>query len=67
MTKSLGEALPEEIARVNKIIAEYRKYPGGMLSASVMEANVHRAVKALAEGDVVTMIREYEELKTWEL
>ncbi len=62
---SLGEALPMELARVRKMKALYESLEGGagMLAAMMMEASLQAADKAIIEGDVVGMIRCYEDLK----
>lgn len=62
--KSLGEALPEEQARVRKILEEAIGLgsPGFFLSAVCRNA-LSEAEKAAASGDLVAMIRAYEELK----
>jgi hypothetical protein len=66
--KSLGEALPEEIARVSEIIKMYESIgPPGMFAAAMMKGSIKMAVSALANGDVVAMIRCYQDLKQYEL
>jgi hypothetical protein len=68
-TKTLGEALPEEIKRVQEIIIEYRSIPkgAGNIAATFMQHDVDMAVKSLEEGNVVDMLYYYQELKGWEL
>lgn len=66
--RTLGEALPEEIARVrDHILPEYDKIPGGFIASGLMRADLDAAARALAEGDLVAMIRVYESLKGWKL
>lgn len=67
--ESLGTALPREMARVrDKVLPEYLAIgPAGMLAATMMRLDLDRATKALAEGDVVEMIRAYESLKGYSL
>jgi hypothetical protein len=65
--KTLGEALPEECARVRKIMATYLTFPGGQLAAAMMEASLKLADQAMVSGDVVAMMRCYEDLKGYEL
>ena len=62
---SLGEEFPKELSRVRQLVAEYRSLPdgAGYLGASIMELALKRADQASASGDVVEMIRSYEELK----
>lgn len=64
---TLGEALPREMARVRDIILIYLSYGigGGTPAVIMMRASLDAAAKALAEGDVVAMIRCYEDLKGW--
>lgn len=68
-TKTLGEALPEEIKRVQEIIIEYRSIPkgAGNIAATFMQHDVDMAVKVLAEGNVVDMLVYYDILKEYEL
>lgn len=63
--KTLGESLPEELARVRKIKAIYEGLPGGAgrPAAYLMELSLQRADKAIISGDVVEMVRCYEDLK----
>jgi hypothetical protein len=66
MTESmtLGEALPHEMARVrDELLPMYDAIPTGVYAATMMRADLDRAAKALAEGDVVAMLRVYESLK----
>lgn len=67
--KTLGEALPEEMARVrDEIIPAYIEIgPVGIFALTMMRADLDRAAKALAEGDVVEMALVYETLKNYEL
>ena len=57
---TLGDALPREMARVrDEVMPAYIKIgPAGQFALAFM-----RATKALAEGDVVEMLRVYESLK----
>ncbi len=67
MTQSLGEALPQEISRCQELLAVYQNIgPAGFFGAGILKAHLDAGVKALAEGDVVAMIRAYEELKKCE-
>jgi hypothetical protein len=66
---SLGEALPREMARVREMVMpEYiRIGPPGQLALMFMRKALDEAAKAMAEGDVVAMIRAYQELKGFDL
>lgn len=65
---TLGEALPREIARVRDVVlpAYDSIGPPGALAAMLIRQDLEAATKALAEGDVVTMLRVYERLKDTE-
>jgi len=64
MTESLGEAFPKELARVREILALYKEIgPAGMFSAGMIEAELKLADEAVANGDVVAMIRSYKSLQ----
>jgi hypothetical protein len=65
--ETLGDALPREMTRVREIIPLYDGVPMGFLAATMMRQSLDRAQKALAEGDVVEMIRCYEDLKGYSL
>lgn len=62
---SLGTALPAEMARVrDDVMPAYIEIgPSGAFALAMMRADLDAAAKALAEGDVVEMIRVYESLK----
>jgi hypothetical protein len=66
--ETLGEALPREQARVRELIGVYRELPGGVgtFGALMMEDALRRADQAVMSGDVVQMLRSYEELKECE-
>lgn len=66
---SLGEELPKEQARVRELIREYRDpilKGAGNLAAMMMEQALQRADQTIISGDVVAMIRCYEDLKGYE-
>jgi hypothetical protein len=65
---SLGEELPNEMARVRDVlIPQYQSIgPAGAFAISFMRADLDRAAKALAEGDVIEMIRVHQNLKAYE-
>lgn len=63
-SKSLAEALPLEQARVRELLGEYKRIGApGMFGAMVLEQTLQRADQAVMSGDVVAMLRCYEELK----
>lgn len=65
--KTLGEALPLEMARVrDEVMPAYQAIGNaGMLALLGMRADLDRAARAMAEGDVAKMIAVYESLKGW--
>ena len=66
--KSLGEALPAEMARVrDQLLPVYDSIPAGVFAATMMRADLDKAAKAMAEGDVVAMLHAYEALKGYTL
>ncbi len=69
MTESLGEALPKMMARVRDVVIPAYESIGapGIFAITMMKADLDKAAVALAEGDVVAMIRVYESLKSYKL
>lgn len=63
-TKTVGDALPDEIARVTVILGHYIEIgPAGAPGAMMIRASLDRATRAAASGDVVAMIQALEDLK----
>lgn len=63
--ESLGEALPKEQARVRDLIKTYRDPDlkgAGEFAAMMMEQSLKRADSAIIRGDIVEMMRCYEDL-----
>lgn len=66
---TLAEALPREMARVrDEVLPQYialRGMPNVIVEPQIMmmRADLDAAAKALAEGDVVAMVRVYQSLK----
>lgn len=69
---TLGEALPREMARLrDEVLPQYialRGMPNVIVEPQIMmmRASLDAAAKAMAEGDVVAMLRAYEDLKEYE-
>lgn len=62
--ESVGTAFPKEQARVREVLASYREIgPAGFIGASLIEQALRRADRAQASGDIVAILRSYEELK----
>lgn len=61
---SVGEELPKEMARVrDHVLPHYDEIPEGKIGAMLIRRDLDVATKALAEGDIVQIIRSYEALK----
>jgi len=62
---SLGEDFPREQARCRELLAVYRELPDGVgtFGALMIEDMLKRADEAVMSGDVVRMIRIYEEMR----
>lgn len=67
--RSLGEALPAEMTRVRDVvIPPYIEIgPAGAIALAMMRQSLDNAQRALAAGDVVEMLRCYEDLKGYTL
>lgn len=64
MGDSLGEAFPQEQARVRQILGYYKELgPDGAFGAAIIEAVLQRADRAAISGDVVAMIAAYREMQ----
>lgn len=71
MMASLAQELPAEIERVRNIQSLYeemRSMPNVIVEPQIamMKHATNEATKACAAGDVIAMLRWYEELKTWQ-
>lgn len=66
---NLAEALPLEMARVrDQVMPPYVEIgPVGIFALTCMRADLDRAAKALAEGDVAAMISAYQSLKEYKV
>lgn len=61
---SLGEDFPKEQARVRELLEDYKAIgPSGAFGALMIEQVLQRAEKAAISGDVVAILKAYEELK----
>lgn len=63
MTDSLADALPREIERVQELLPLYDAIPTGVFASTMMRESIKQAHAAMVSGDVVAMIRCYEDLK----
>lgn len=66
--RTLGDALPKEIARVrDQVMPAYLAIgPAGGFALAMMRKDLDDASKAMIEGDVVAMLRCYESLKGYD-
>lgn len=60
---SLAEQLPKEQQRVRELLPHYDAIPTGVFGATMLRQALTRAEQAAASGDVIAMLRSYEELK----
>ena len=62
---SLGTELPKEMARVrDEVLPEYLAIGApGTFAVTMIRMNLDKAATAMAEGDVVAMLRAYKALK----
>lgn len=69
MTETIGTASPKEMTRVrDEVIPPYIEIGhAGALALAMMRNSLDQAQKALAEGDVIAMMRAYEDLKGYSL
>lgn len=64
--KSLGEAFPEEQARLRGLLEQYIAIgPPGMFGAAMIRQSLARAEQAAMSGDVVAMIRSFEDMRSF--
>ena len=66
---TLGDALPKEMARIrDEVMPVYQSIGNaGQPALMMMRASLDEAAKAMAEGDIVAMVRSYEDMKGYEL
>jgi len=65
-TKTLGDVLPDEIARVTKILGYYQEIgPAGAFGVMYIRASLDRATRALASGDIGLMLVCLNDLKEY--
>ena len=61
---SVGDEFPKEQERARRLLEQYRAIgAAGAFGASVIEAAMRRAEAAVISGDVVEILRAYEELR----
>ena len=62
---SVGIELPKEMARVRELLPIYDSIPSAHIVAGMMRQSLDAAAVALAEGDVIAIVRSYQELKEY--
>ncbi len=64
---TLGEDLPKQMAYVrDELIPQYESIgPASGFAVAMMKRSLDRAAVAMAEGDLVSMIAAYKELKDY--
>ena len=61
---TLADALPAEQERVRELLITYESLgPVGSFGAAMLRQTLARADQAVMSGDVIAMLRAYEELK----
>ena len=66
MTDTLADALPREQERVRELIPMYESIgPAGAFAVAMIKASLRAADQAVMSGDVVQMIRAYNDLKEY--
>jgi hypothetical protein len=62
--KTLGDALPEEIKRCQDLLVEYAAIgPNGRFGSAMIKSKIDLALTAMAQGDLVAMLRAHNDLK----
>jgi len=61
--KTVGEEFPKEQARVRELLEAYKSIPTGQFGAIMIEQVLQRAEKAAISGDIIAILKSYEELK----
>jgi hypothetical protein len=69
MMSTLGDELPKEMARIRDVVmpAYVEIGPAGTFALVMMRRDLDAAARAMAEGDLVTMIAAYKSLKEYKL
>lgn len=69
MVDTLGDALPREMARIrDEVMPAYQGIgPAGGFALAMMRRDLDEAARAMAEGDIVVMMRCLESLRSYKL
>ncbi len=61
---SIGDEFPKEQKRVRELLQQYKAIgPAGCFGAMMIEQALEKAEHAAISGDVIAILRSYEELK----
>lgn len=64
--ETLGDALPREINRCRELVKMYEEIGNpGIFAKTMIQADIDKAERAMAEGDLPAMIAVYQSLKEW--
>ena len=64
MMDTLGDALPREITRCKELLTIYEEMgPAGTFGVAFLKRDIEDAEKAIADNDLVAMVRIYPKLK----
>jgi hypothetical protein len=57
------EGIQQEVVRCRELLKEYESIPQGAFGAIMLKKTIAEAESAVAHGDTVEMIRQYQALK----
>lgn len=66
-TPNLIDGLHSEMNRVREVIDVYNDIPAGAFAIAIMKNAIREAEESISSGDVIRMLRAYEELKEYTL
>ena len=67
MTTSVGEDFPKQQKRCRELLEQYKAIgPAGQFAYSMISQALGRAEQAAISGDVVAILRSYQELRGFE-
>lgn len=62
-TQNLMDGILSEMNRAREILAMYEEIPQGAFGAAMIKMSVARAEKAISSGDIVEILKCYNDLK----
>jgi len=60
---NLAEGLQQEIARNYQLLETYKQIPAGHVGATLIQIDLNKAHKAIANDDIIEQMRIYDILK----